>query len=175
MMRLLRLSLALGILLAVTACASQNSDIGGGSGAAPNSSGAANGGGAANSGSSSASGSAASSSFLPRPTGGAPTQDNQAAPDARAVNLRPAKWARAEAGAGRQLVVHYTATGTAECNLLGRVDVAETAHAVTVTVLLGWAPGADCGGAQPMLAAQFVTTVTLSEPLGARTVVDGAS
>jgi len=174
-MRLLRLSLALGILLAVTACASQSSDISGNSGAAADSGGAANGGGAANSGSASAAGSAVSSSSLPRPTGGAPTQDNQAAPDTRAVNLRPVKWARVEAGAGRQLVVHYAATGTAECNLLGRVDVAETANAVTVTVLLGQAPGADCGGAQPMLAAQFVTTVTLREPLSARTVVDGAS
>ncbi len=160
-MGLFRLSLVLGILFAVTACASQRSDSIGGSGAA-------NGGAAG-------SGSAASSSFLPRPTGGAPNQDNQAAADSRAVNLRPVKWTRAEAGAERQLVVRYTATGRAECNLLGRVDVAETANAVTVTVLLGQAPGADCGGAQPMLAAQFVTTVTLRERLGTRAVVDGAS
>jgi hypothetical protein len=162
-MRILRLSLALGFLLTAAACASQSSGAGGNSGTSANGDGAAN------------SGAATSSSILPKPTGGPPIQANQAAVDARAVNLRPVKWTRAEAGPGHQLLVHYTVTGRADCSLLGRVDTAETADAVTVTVFLGHAPGTDCSGVQPMLAAEFVTTVTLREPLGARTVKDGAS
>jgi hypothetical protein len=145
MMRLLWLAVALGLLLAEGACGSPDTTAGS------------------------------------QPTGGpissaspAPARPNQASPDSRAIDLRLIKWTRVEAGKGRQLIIHYTAAGLAECNVLGQVIVAETVTTVAVTVLVGHLPGTNCGGIQPMLAAPFVTTVTLREPLGTRTVIDGA-
>ncbi|EWM09810.1 hypothetical protein [Kutzneria sp. 744] len=118
---------------------------------------------------------AVTSTSLPMPTGDFPTGLNHATPDPTVVELRPTRFDRATAGDGDNLVVQYTAGGRAECAKLGRVDVAETDDAVTVTVRLGQAPGAKCGGEQPMIAATFETTVTLKAPLGARQVRDGAS
>jgi hypothetical protein len=151
MMRTLRLSVALGLLCAAAAC------------------------GTPNSGASSTPGSPISSTVLPWPATPPPTQPNQAYPDSTAISLRSIKWDQVEAGDGRQLLIRYTATGRSECNVLGRVDITETVDVVTVTVLVGQLPGANCGGAQPMLAAPSVTTVTLREPLGTRTARDGAS
>jgi hypothetical protein len=145
MMRTFRLSLTLGLLLTVAACASQNTGVGGN----PD---APNGGDTANS-----SATAISSTILPRPSGVPPTQANQASPDSTAVRLRPVKWTRAEAGDGKRLLIYYTVGGRRECSLLGRVDVTETTTTVTATVLLGQASGADCGGAQTMIAASYVT------------------
>ncbi|MEV6608069.1 hypothetical protein [Kutzneria sp. NPDC051319] len=115
------------------------------------------------------------STSLPMPTGDFPTGLNHATPDPTVVELRPTRFDRATAGDGDNLVVQYTAGGRAECAKLGRVDVAETGDAVTVTVRLGQVPGAKCGGEQPMIAATFETTVTLKAPLGDRQVRDGAS
>jgi len=115
-----------------------------------------------------------SSGPLPRPTGAPATAPNEARPDTRIVELRPRRWSRAEAGAGRELRLHYSVTGHPECQALGRVDVLETAGTVTVTLLVGHLPGAACDGPQPQLAAPFTTVVTLREPLGHRQVVDGA-
>lgn len=100
---------------------------------------------------------------------------NVATPDARVADLRAVRWDRAAAGAGRALQVHYTISGRGDCAALGRVDVAETPQEVTVTVLLGRLPQADCDGPQPQLAASMQTVVTLAEPLGTRTVRDGAA
>jgi hypothetical protein len=100
---------------------------------------------------------------------------NAAQPDKRATDLKPVRWSRVGPLAGRQIEVHYTITGRADCAALGRVDVRETAHEVTVTVLLGRLPGADCGGAQAQFAASILTVVTLAEPLGNRKVRDGAA
>jgi len=107
------------------------------------------------------------------PTG--PAGMNHATPDPAAVDLKKTRFDQATAGAGSELIVQYTAAGRAECAKLGRVDVVESTDAVTVTVLLGRAPGADCTGPQPMIAAIFQTTVTLKAPLGTRPVHDGAS
>ena len=96
-------------------------------------------------------------------------------PDSGAVDLQPVRWDRATAGAGRDLDIHYTITGRAECHTLGRVDVAETAQSVTVTLRIGRLPTANCGGPQPMIAMTGVTTVTLGAPLGTRAVRDGAA
>jgi hypothetical protein len=71
--------------------------------------------------------------------------------------------------------VHYTITGRGDCAALGRVDVVETATDVTVTVLVGRLPGADCSGPQPQLAASIMTVVTLAKPLGSRKATDGAA
>ena len=149
-MRTFRLTITLGLLCAAAACGTPNG------GASGNPDGLI------------------SSTILPSATL-PPTQPNQAYPDSRAINLRPIKWTRAEAGDGRQLLIHYTSSGRSECNALGRVDITETTNAVTVSVLVGQLPGADCAGVQPMLAAPFATTVTLREPLGTRAVMDGAS
>ncbi|MFC0543096.1 hypothetical protein [Kutzneria chonburiensis] len=116
-----------------------------------------------------------SSTNLPMPTGGAPTGLNHAVPDPSVVDLRKTRFDRVTAGTGTDLVVQYTAGGKADCAKLGRVDVAETADAVTVTVQLGRLPTAQCGGEQPMIAASFETTVTLKSPLGGRQVRDGAA
>jgi hypothetical protein len=99
---------------------------------------------------------------------------NQAKPDARATGLRPLRWDRVE-GSGSQLQVHYTTTGPAGCSALGRVQVVETETAVTLTVLVGSLPDADCGGATVQVAAPYVTTVALQSDLGGRQVRDGAS
>jgi hypothetical protein len=148
-MRTLRLSVALGLLVMTASCAAPSKSGGGDPGQI-------------------------SSSATMAPTAPPPTLPNRAEPDKRAVDLRPVRWTRAEAGAGRQLQVHYTITGRGECSVLGRVDVVETKAAITVTVLLGRLPSADCGGAQQQIAAPVVTVVTLRDPMGSRGVRDGA-
>ena len=95
---------------------------------------------------------------------------NQATPDPTVVGLREVHWDKTAAGPDTTLVVQYTAGGLANCSKLGRVDVTETDQAVTVKVMLGQAPGADCTGPQPMIAATFQTVVELKAPLGARKV-----
>jgi hypothetical protein len=116
-----------------------------------------------------------SSSVTPRPTGlPSAMRPNQVQPDSRAVDLRPVRWNRVDP-AGRQLTVHFTTTGRGGCRVLGRVDLVETAQTVTVTLLVGRLPNADCGGAQPQLAAPTTTVVTLGQPLGRRPVRDGAA
>jgi hypothetical protein len=154
MMRTLRLAVALGLLVAAAACGTAATGDISGPGPAVSTSSRMTGG--------------------PITSTGASGQPNVAEPNASVVDLRPLRWSRAEAGSGPQLVIHYTTAGLAQCSTLGRVDVAETATTVTATVLVGQLPGVNCGGDQPQLAAQFVTTVTLRQPLGARTVVDGA-
>lgn len=149
-MRTLRLGVALGLLFTAAACAGPNA----GTSADPSDQ--------------------ISSTTLPAPTGPPPTLANATQPDRRAVDLRPVRWTRAEGEGGRRLDIHYATTGKGECNILGRVDVAETEQAVTVTVLLGRLPGTDCSGAQPQIAAPAVTVVTLPNSLGTRTVRDGA-
>jgi hypothetical protein len=100
-------------------------------------------------------------------------QPNQVHPDDRAVGLRPLAWQRVESS-GRQLTVHFTTTGRPECATLGRVEVVEAATTVRVTLQVGRLPGADCSGAQPQLAAPSSVVVTLAQPVGGRTVVDGS-
>src|SRR5262249_38830476 len=102
-----------------------------------------------------------------------PLTANRATPDPAAVDLHPVQWTKATAGADNKLVVQYTAGGRPECSKLGRVDVAETADAVTVSVLLGRQPGADCTGPQPMIAAVYETVVDLKSPLDSRKVNNG--
>jgi hypothetical protein len=100
---------------------------------------------------------------------------NVAQPDKRVTDLKPVRWSRVTPIAGRQIEVHYTITGRGDCAALGRVDVVETATDVTVTVLVGRLPGADCSGPQPQLAASIMTVVTLAKPLGSRKATDGAA
>lgn len=98
---------------------------------------------------------------------------NRMEPDARAVDLRALRWQRAQSS-GRLLTVYLTITGRRECATLGRVEVAESATAVTITVLIGKLPDADCSGAQPQLAAPATVVVTLARDLAGRAVIDGS-
>lgn len=100
--------------------------------------------------------------------------DNEVVPEP-AVNLVAVPWQRAEPGAGRaELLVHGTLRGGPPCAVVSRVDVAEAADTVTVTVWVGSRPGASCDGPQPELAYPYVTSVTLDAPLAGREVEDGA-
>jgi hypothetical protein len=93
----------------------------------------------------------------------------------RAVDLRPAPWARAERVPGeRRVRVHATLSGGPPCAVLGRVDVDETATAVSVTLWVGRRPTASCGGPQPAIGFPIVVTVNLRSPLGQRSLRDGA-
>ena len=101
-------------------------------------------------------------------------QPNRLVPDDRAVDLRAIRWQHAESS-GRLLTVFFTTTGRPECATVGRVEVVESDAAVTVRVLVGRLPGADCTGAQPQQAAPATVVVTLAQQLGGRTVVDGSA
>jgi hypothetical protein len=163
MKRTIQRTTLISILLLMTACASAHG--GEGPGSAPLSSG---------SGKEKSVPPAMSSPVSPGSGGPVATRPNKVSPDSRAVDLRPVRFDRARAGAGRELTVHYTITGKPQCNVLGQVQVAETATEVRVTLMLGRQPGADCTGPQPQLAASMMTVVTLSEPVGARHIRDGA-
>lgn len=64
--------------------------------------------------------------------------------------------------------------GVEPCAVLGRVDVAESADKVTVTLWTGIGPGAERMSCIAM-AVYKETIVPLSAPLGSRTIVDGAA
>jgi hypothetical protein len=74
---------------------------------------------------------------------------------------------------GRSLTVRFTG-GVAPCFVLDRVDVAETASTVTVTLYAGREPSPE-PQACIMIAAQYETVIALATPVGGRTVEDGAS
>lgn len=97
---------------------------------------------------------------------------NLLTPVADLDNVRATPWQRVT-GTGRDLVVQWTSTGLAPCSLLSRVDVAETASTVTVTVHTGESPGVKCGVA-PQVGLPLAARVTLDADRGARAVVDGA-
>jgi hypothetical protein len=111
-----------------------------------------------------------SSSSTPPPS----VRPNEVTPE-HAVDLRKVAWTDVEREAGgKRLRVHATFTGGPPCTVLGRVDVAETDDAVTVTLWAGRRPDADCGGPQPQLAFPIVVGVQLDRELGTRAVRDGA-
>lgn len=111
-----------------------------------------------------------------QPAGGLPPamRPNLVQPDGRATDPHPQRWDRAVPGSGNRLEVYYTISGRMECSTLARVEVAQGAGRVTVTLLVGRLPGADCS-TQPALAAQMMTVVTLDAPLNGRPVHDGAA
>ena len=156
-MRYLPLGTALTLLLASMACA-RSKPVGGGDPAPGTIS------------SSASAGPATDASGLP-----AAMRPNVAVPDERVTDLRAVPWARAVALDGNGLQISYSITGRGDCSALGRVDVTETAREVTVTVLVGRLPGADCAEPQPQLAALISTVVTLTAPLGSRRVRDGTA
>lgn len=118
-----------------------------------------------------------SSGPLPYPSGspGTSSTTNPVVPEP-AVDLHRERWTSvAPVGRTRQIQVTGTLSGGPPCAVLGRVDVEEEDKQVTVTVWVGRRAGAQCGGPQPELGYPYVTSVTLREPLGQRTVRDGAA
>lgn len=120
----------------------------------------------------------------PTDSGGGPTgaatvgrePANSVTPMPEAVRQEPARWARVDPVPGSASVLVYgTVTGGAPCQVVGRVEVRESASTVVVTVNVGALPGADCSGPQPQVAFPYVVEVALREPLGARVVQDGAT
>lgn len=116
-----------------------------------------------------------SSGPLPDPTGSLTPSPNQVSPEP-AVDLHRERWAAVTPVPGvAALAVHGTLSGGPPCAVLGRVDVEERTDQVVVTVWVGRRPDADCSGPQPDLGFPYVTTVSLHEPLGRRSVRDGAA
>ncbi len=106
---------------------------------------------------------------------GATSPRNEARPDPGVVDLRPVRWNRVEPAAdGRSLTVHFK-LGKPPCSMLGRVDTDEAVDAVTVTLMVGRLPHADCSGPQPLIASPRTVTVQLDSPLDGRPVRDGAA
>jgi hypothetical protein len=112
-----------------------------------------------------------------QPAGPAPRSSapNLVTPE-RAVDLGRVRWQRAEAVPGRSEVrIHATLDGGPPCTVLGRVDVDETADAVTVTLWAGRRPGARCGKTRKLVGFPIVVAVALRRPVGDRAVRDGAA
>lgn len=108
----------------------------------------------------------------PPPTPHADT--GRAVADEHAIDLRPHGWTRYDVMEDNRIRVHYTITGSPQCNVLGRVEVAESADTVAITVHIGRLPTASCA-AKVLKAADRFTDVELPSPLGGRSVLDGSA
>ncbi len=119
------------------------------------------------------SGGVVSSGTLKPPTS-APTAPNPVTPQP-IKDAHKQAFIKTEAVPGKSavLVVGSLMTGP-PCNVIGRADVTETGDQVTITLWAGARPDAKCDGPQPAMQYPFVIEVPLKEPLGDRTVVDGA-
>jgi hypothetical protein len=92
-----------------------------------------------------------------------------------AIGVHREPWTSVESSRdSRRLRIHATLTGGPPCAVLGRVDVRETDDDVAVTLWVGRRPDANCDGPQRAIGYPIAVTVELKEPLGARTVRDGA-
>ena len=114
----------------------------------------------------------------PTPTGTATgPATNIVEPDPNVVDLRPVRWRSAEPARtdSRVLLVDFETRGE-PCDVLGAVDVDQADDVVTVTLLTGRQPTADCPEDEEGESAELVTTAAvLTRPLGGRTVRDGAA
>lgn len=64
--------------------------------------------------------------------------------------------------------------GGPPCNVIGHADVSETTSQVTITLWAGPHRDAQCDGPQPVIEFPFVLEVQLDQPLGGRSIIDGA-
>ena len=114
-----------------------------------------------------------SSGPLASPSGD-PTAPNPVSPEP-VKNARKQVFTKAEAVPGRSTVrVEGVLTPGPPCSVIGRADVDETATKVTITLWSGARPDADCAGPQQAIEFPFALDVQLKQPLGNRTIVDGA-
>lgn len=119
------------------------------------------------------SGGVVSSGTLKPPTS-APTAPNPVTPQPiKDAHKQPFIRTEAVPGKSAVLVVGSLMTGP-PCNVIGHADVAETGEQVTITLWAGARPDAKCDGPQPAVQYPFAIEVPLKEPLGNRSVVDGA-
>lgn len=88
------------------------------------------------------------------------------------IDVRPIPWTDYEVLDDRTIRVFFT-SGVEPCYVLDRVEVAYNPDTVTVTLYQGTAPDAR-DTACIEIAVEKAVDVTLEEPLGGRTVVDGA-
>lgn len=102
------------------------------------------------------------------PGGGQP---KRVQPVAGATDLRKQQFESAVPAGAQALAVRYW-SGVEPCYVLGRVDVAEAADKVTITLWTGSAPG-TAGMACIQMAGYYEVIVQLQAPLAGRTVVDG--
>lgn len=108
------------------------------------------------------------------PAPGTPTAGpSPAVPKGGTLKPRKIAWTSAEPEAdGRTIRILWT-SGVEPCHTLDRVDVAETAKTVTITLYEGplrASPDVAC----IEIAIEKVTEVRLDKPLGGRKIVDGA-
>jgi hypothetical protein len=118
------------------------------------------------------------STVVPRPltpTTAAPGagQPKRVQPVAGATDLRKQTFQSTAPSGAQSLAVRFW-SGVEPCYVLGRVDVAEAADRVTITLWTGSAPG-TAGMACIQMAGYYEVIVQLQAPLGGRAVVDGAA
>jgi len=103
-----------------------------------------------------------------------PAEPELVEPRAGMADVRPASFESTDAiDGGRTLAIRYT-SGIEPCSVLDSIDVTETEREVVVTLRIGHDP--DAGDVACIdIAQRFETRVELAEPLGDRTVVDGAA
>ncbi len=90
-----------------------------------------------------------------------------------ATSLRKHVFESAFASGASSVAVRFW-DGVEPCSVVGRVDVAESADRVTITLWTGTGPGAEAMSCIA-LAVYKEVVVSLSAPLGGRTIVDGAA
>jgi hypothetical protein len=105
-----------------------------------------------------------------------PVADDEPEPEQREpreglVDVRPHAWEDAALGEDDRTVTLTFWSGVEECYGLDRADVEEGPDEVVITLYTGRVPGDHVC---IEIAVQATTTVTLDEPLGDRTLVDGA-
>ena len=100
----------------------------------------------------------------PNPVTPQPIKDGRKQPFTKAVAVPGGKTVRVE---GLLL-------GGPPCNVIGHADVSETTSQVTITLWAGSQPDAQCDRPQPTIEFPFVLDVELDQPLGNRSVIDGA-
>jgi hypothetical protein len=110
---------------------------------------------------------------VPSPSPGNPGQPQTVTPRPGMRNVHPIPWDHAVPDAsGRRVRIEYT-TGVEPCHVLDHVDVRSSRSAVTITLFEGSDPTA-ANQYCIEIAVQRATDVTLGQPLGHRTLVDGA-
>ncbi|WP_162907640.1 hypothetical protein [Allorhizocola rhizosphaerae] len=103
-----------------------------------------------------------------------PSRPNPVPGAERAIDLRPHPWTSYDVMEDNRIRLHYTITGSPQCNALGRVEIVESADTVTLTLHIGRLPTASCA-AKVLKATDMSTEVQLPAPLDGRSVRDGAS
>lgn len=104
---------------------------------------------------------------------GRPTPQ-QAEPRPGVADAEPVVWERYEVGEDGRTLHVFWGSGPEPCFVLDRVELVQTAEAVTVTVYEGRDPEVPAGTPCLTILVTKTTTVVLDAPLGERKVIDGA-